>query len=116
MSLKKEDHYMNIKRLRWILEYFINNKDFNDNPNYISILVVEEFLRRKCLEYKEKTETYVNHLNKLLKKEWRVSDRFVNNTLELECDTFNFSKMQATHYKLTVMNDINGPDILFMEY
>ncbi len=116
MSLKKEDHYMNIKRLRWILEYFINNKDFNDNPNYISILVVEEFLRRKCLEYKEKTETYVNHLNKLLKKEWHVSDRFVNNTLELECDAFNFSKMQVTHYKLTVMNNINGPDILFMEY
>lgn len=99
---------MRIDRLRMLVDYFNSNKIWDDNPDYVSILIVEQFIKRKYKEYKEKTETYVKHLSKLLKKDWHINEKFVDEFLDLNFESFNFSKMQVTYHTFKMYNTANG--------
>ncbi len=90
---------MNVERLKRLVEYFINNRTWNNDPSYVSILVVEEFLKRKCQEYKDKTEAYVNHLSRLLNKKLVIKNRYVEASLPLEFISFSLVHLEhIIHY------------------
>lgn len=58
---------METLKLKRLIEDFNNGVIYNDNPSFVSLIVVEDLLKRKREEFLDKTKEYVDYLSRKLK-------------------------------------------------
>ena len=58
---------METLKLKKLIEDFNNGVIYNDNPSFVSLIVVEDLLKRKRQEFLDRTKEYVDYLSKKLK-------------------------------------------------
>lgn len=58
---------METLKLEKLIEDFNNGVIYNDNPTFVSLILVEDLLKRKRQEFLDRTKEYVDYLSKKLK-------------------------------------------------